>query len=122
YGLLSEVLEDYIAKKGKVSPKVEGRITVDKKTGDVVEPEPESQFTDISGHWAEKYIISVTDAGIFKGMTETTFEPQTKITRGMVVTTLGRLVVEDKNLAKASKDNIKFDDVDANEWYADYVL
>ncbi len=121
YGLLSEVLESYIAKKGKVSPEVEGRITV-AKNPETEKPAPESKFTDISGHWAEKYILSVTESGIFKGMTETTFEPQTKITRGMVVTTLGRLVVEEKDLAKASKDNIKFNDVDADAWYADYVL
>ena len=38
-------------------------------------------FTDISGHWGEKYIKNAYFAGFLKGRTETTFEPEGTLTR-----------------------------------------
>lgn len=43
------------------------------------------KFTDISGHWAEKYINEMAEAGVINGMTETTFVPDASVTRGQFV-------------------------------------
>lgn len=110
YPLLSEVLADYIREAGTVSPEVEGRITEGTK------PVDDEGFTDIVGHWAETYILSGVENGFFKGMTETTFEPETRITRGMIVTTLHRL--EDEPTAT---DPSSFPDVIAEDWYGPAV-
>lgn len=52
---------------------------------------PEYEFTDTVNHWAEKDIAYVVERGLFTGATDTTFSPNTTMTRGMFVTALGRL-------------------------------
>ncbi|RRD95204.1 S-layer homology domain-containing protein, partial [Bacillus licheniformis] len=49
------------------------------------------RFQDISGHPFEAAIRFAVANGIFKGTSETTFEPEKKLTRGMLVTILHRL-------------------------------
>lgn len=39
-------------------------------------------FTDVEGHWAEKYIRNGYFANIYSGRTETTFEPEGSVKRG----------------------------------------
>lgn len=48
-------------------------------------PSTGGRFTDIAGHWAEKYITEMADAGVINGMTETTFVPDAQVTRGQFV-------------------------------------
>ncbi|EHQ90652.1 S-layer homology domain-containing protein [Desulfosporosinus youngiae] len=48
-------------------------------------------FTDIAGHWAKEDIEFVVSRGLFSGTSNTTFSPNTAITRGMFVTALGRM-------------------------------
>lgn len=112
YPLLSEVLANYIEKQKVISPSVEGRITVGEKTSNV--PVVDPSFKDIQGHWAEKYILDVVNKGYFKGMSETTFEPNTSISRAMVVTTLARLEGEDK--PRELYENA-MPDVKIGDWY-----
>ena len=52
---------------------------------------PTAKFTDISSHWAKESIDYVVGRGLLSGTTETTFAPDTAMTRGMLVTALGRL-------------------------------
>lgn len=54
--------------------------------------------------------------GLFAGITPTTFEPNTSVTRGMFVTVLGRL-----HGAKGSKATTKFTDVKKSAYYSGYV-
>ncbi len=51
-------------------------------------------FTDITGHWAEEEILDAYYAGLFKGVTDTTFAPDRKMNRAMFVTTLYRMEQE----------------------------
>lgn len=52
-------------------------------------------FKDVpSNHWARKSIEYLNKNGIVNGMTKTTYEPNTQMTRGMVVTMLWRLAGE----------------------------
>ena len=74
-------------------------------------------FTDISGHWAKDNIVFAASRGLLSGTSETTFSPDTGMTRGMFVTALGRLAGVDP----ADYSTGKFTDVKADAYYAPYV-
>ena len=74
-------------------------------------------FTDISGHWAKSYIDYVVNKGLFNGMSDTTFAPNTKMSRAMFVTVLGRFCGVDE----AAYQGSSFYDVPAGKWYSAYV-
>ncbi len=119
YGMYTEVLEKYLSEHKDVNPKVEGRIVVQEKTGEKpVVPAAPNAFTDIKGHWAEKVILSATQKGLFKGVTETTFAPNSPITRGMLVSVLARLEGQDVKQTSANP----FTDVKAGDWYENAVI
>lgn len=59
----------------------------------------------------------VYENGLFKGVSDTEFAPETTMTRAMFVTVLGRLAGVDVMYFTGSS----FDDVVLNEWYAPYV-
>lgn len=73
-------------------------------------------FTDIDGHWAKTDILKAYHAGIFQGMTETTFAPQEKLNRAMFVTVLYRMAGE-----PAAEAGTDFTDVEENRYYTDAV-
>lgn len=52
-------------------------------------------FSDTKGHWAEDAISFVTARGMFSGTTETTFAPDSAMTRAMLCTVLARFDGED---------------------------
>lgn len=82
----------------------------------------QSGFADITGHWAAPSITYVVEKGLFNGTSQTTFEPDTNMTRGMYVTVLKRF-----GTAVDAKWNIpcdaprQFADIAADDWYADAV-
>lgn len=76
-----------------------------------------ASFTDISGHWAEKYINQAVDLGLFSGTTATTFSPDTEMSRAMFVTVLARY--SGKNID--SYTTAQFRDVASDAWYAHAV-
>lgn len=85
--------------------------------GALAEVIEEASFADIASHWAKDYIETVVARGLFNGTSETTFSPESSMTRGMFVTVLGRLAELDAN---ASGEN-KFQDVSSDAYYAPYV-
>ena len=59
----------------------------------------------------------VYENGLFKGTSDTTFEPEASMTRGMMVTVLGRLAgIDFSNYSGAS-----YDDVAISAYYAPYI-
>ena len=74
-------------------------------------------LTDIENHWAKDNILFVVSRGLLNGTSETTFSPNTGMTRGMFVTALGRLAGVDP----ADYQTGKFTDVKADAYYAPYV-
>ena len=74
-------------------------------------------FTDITGHWAADNILFAASRGLLSGTSDTTFSPDTGMTRGMFVTTLGRLA----GINPDSYQTGKFTDVKADAYYAPYV-
>ncbi|WP_180951076.1 S-layer homology domain-containing protein [Marasmitruncus massiliensis] len=71
---------------------------------------PSAKFTDISNHWAKEAIDYVVGRGLLSGTSETTFAPNSAMTRGMLVTALGRLAgVDTKAYATGSFTDVKAD-------------
>ena len=74
-------------------------------------------FTDVEqASWYGEAVQFVYEKGLFNGITETSFEPDTAMNRGMLVTVLYRM--EEK---PAVSGESKFTDVPAGIWYADAV-
>ena len=77
---------------------------------------PTQGFADVkSTDWHHLYVDFVVDQGLMKGTSATRFEPESPMTRAMLVTVLWRLEGSPSGYA-----NI-FTDVPANEWYAQSV-
>ncbi len=78
---------------------------------------PSAKFTDIGSHWAKESIDYVVGRGLLSGTSETTFAPDTAMTRGMLVTALGRLAgVDTKAYTTGS-----FTDVKADSTFRPYI-
>lgn len=78
---------------------------------------PAPAFADIQKHWAADNILFVASRGLLSGTGDTTFSPNTGMTRGMFVTALGRLAGINPDSYKTGK----FTDVKADAYYAPYV-
>ncbi|MDD4688691.1 MAG: InlB B-repeat-containing protein [Eubacteriales bacterium] len=77
----------------------------------------EDSFTDVNeGDWFYDAVTTVVENGLMNGITSTTFEPMTDVTRGMFVAVLHRLD-GDNNTTK----DIPFVDVKPDSYYADAV-
>ena len=84
-----------------------------------ISPEPwKNPFADIhEGQWFYNDVAFVHQNGLFVGTSAMIFDPHLPMTRGMVVTVLGRLAgIDIKEYGTAS-----FDDVNLSMWYAPYV-
>lgn len=77
---------------------------------------PETIFTDIkTDDWHYEYVKYVYDNNLMKG-TERGFEPESKMTRAMLVTVLYRMASP-----QTTSEIYNFDDVPYGEWYSDAV-
>ena len=74
-------------------------------------------FTDTSGHWAKEDIGFVASYGLLKGTSDTTFSPDTDMTRGMFITALGRLA----NTDVSGYEKSSFTDVKNDAYYMGYI-
>ncbi|WP_028828972.1 S-layer homology domain-containing protein [Proteocatella sphenisci] len=78
---------------------------------------PTAKFTDIGSHWARESIDYVVGRGLLSGTSDTTFSPSLAMTRGMLVTALGRLSEVDTKAYTISS----FTDVKSNSPYSPYI-
>lgn len=76
-----------------------------------------ARFTDIGTHWGKESIDYVVGRGLLSGTSDTTFAPDTAMTRGMLVTALGRLAGVD---VKAYTTN-SFTDVKTDSVFRPYI-
>ena len=76
---------------------------------------PGSRFTDMppAGNWAHNAIDFTVAHKLFAGMSDTTFEPNARLTRAMIVMILYRLEGEPAAAAESA-----FTDVRSGAWYA----
>ncbi len=72
-------------------------------------------FNDISGHWAENYILELQSYGIINGYENNEFRPDNKVTRAEVCAIINRVL---KNTEKITKINTEanYNDVDSSHW------
>lgn len=73
-------------------------------------------FADTSSHWATDAVAFVTSHGLFNGVSDADFSPNSPMTRSMLATVLNRLENEAKPV-----DNKQFSDVEPGSYYADAV-
>ncbi len=78
-------------------------------------------FTDIEGHWGLSYISYVVEKELMNGVTQSSFSPNSPLTRGMFVTILGRFAKVDKEAWKWNYDGPLFLDVPEESYYAPYI-
>jgi len=78
---------------------------------------PTAKFTDISTHWAKEAIDYVSGRGLLSGTSDTAFSPNSAMTRGMLVTALGRLAGVD---TKAYTTN-SFTDINTDSVFRPYI-
>ncbi|AVM69160.1 hypothetical protein C3V36_07840 [Lachnospiraceae bacterium oral taxon 500] len=78
---------------------------------------PSERFDDTKNHWAKDYIDYVAGRGLITGSTENTFSPNEKMTRGMLVTALGRLA----GVNSKDYDTNSFSDVQKDSTYRPYI-
>ena len=81
------------------------------------EKESVERFSDTEEHWAKDAINFVVEKGIFAGVSDTEFGPDTKVSRGMLVTVFGRMA----GVSETMYRNSKFKDVSQDDYFASFV-
>ncbi len=95
--------------------KKEGALVIDKEPLPDVEEKIEVNFADVEGHWGKDYIVPLAEKGIIKGKSETTFEPDSNITRAEFLTLALNVAGIEATAGEA------YADVDAGAWFANTV-
>lgn len=75
-------------------------------------------FIDIGGHWAESYITSLAEQGVINGITPTTFEPDSNLTRAQFLTLLSKI---DPKESLTVQNISNFNDVKQSDWFCQAV-
>jgi len=78
--------------------------------------ETASVFSDIKGHWGEKYITECFNQGIIKGYNDNSFRPEASISRAETAALIQRV------FCIADGASNKFVDINDNAWYRGCVL
>ncbi len=74
-------------------------------------------YNDVApSDWFSASVNYATEKGYFSGVSDTEFEPYTNITRGMLITVIGRMAQ-----AKPENTDMTYTDVDKNMYYAPYI-
>ena len=74
-----------------------------------------SNFTDVNGHWSEAHIDYWTDKGSVSGYDDSTFKPDSSITRAEVAQML-------MNIFQLTGEGNGFTDVNPTDWYYAAVM
>ncbi|WP_072469794.1 S-layer homology domain-containing protein [Urinicoccus massiliensis] len=110
-----DIITATFKKLGELTEAEKKEILEKKKLG-VQESVGNKHYTDVDGHWAEKAIDYVTEKGYFYGIGNKKFGPNTHMTRGMMITILGRM-----DGVKDHPTNTSFKDIKASDFYAAHV-
>lgn len=80
-------------------------------------------FDDVAGHWANQNgaIPFVFENGIMNGTSNTTFAPNTYMSRAMAVATLFRIHSGGESADANADSETPFSDVPASAWFAPYI-
>ncbi|WP_248930534.1 FN3 associated domain-containing protein [Paenibacillus hamazuiensis] len=78
----------------------------------------ETVLSDVSGHWAEKYVDAFTKAGYVEGFPDGTFQPDSRITRAQAVVLVNRIIGKQKQ----QDVQPKFSDLPPTHWAFEDVM
>ena len=82
------------------------------------EYEGDDLFTDIAGHWANKYINRAAILGLINGKGDGTFDPNANITRAEAMAIMNRTLGRKPNADHMLPNMITWEDnLDASKWY-----
>jgi len=81
-----------------------------------------SKFTDIFGHWAEKYITSSEIKGWIKGYPDLTFKPEQDITRAEAMTLINNVLERAVPEENIHPDAMFWPDSTSDKWYFEAVM
>ena len=110
---LSAEAEEYLLGIGLTADEVDALYIA--LGGEIVE----NPFTDVAEDaWYHDYVIAAYNAGLINGMGEGKFEPETNMTRAMLVTILYRA----EGTPSVEGLENPFTDVPAEQWYTDAVI
>ncbi len=104
------VIENVYDDKGYLHFEAEGTVSFTILDNYVPSQKPENApnpFGDIENHWAKDFILEAYRAGLFSGITDDTFEPDTVITRGMMIAVLYRMSGEEAEKSESFTDVAK---------------
>ena len=87
---------------------------------DIIVPDT-NQFSDISGHWAEKAILAAANGAYWiSGYSDGTFKPDNYITRAEAMTIINKMLVR---YGDTTAENVTaWPDVSAADWYYSQVI
>lgn len=89
---------------------------------DKLNEQPNTLFSDISGHWAEKYIVSAANKGWIKGYPDGTFKPNQYITRAEAMAFINSVLNRKVHNNDIHKDAKKWPDIAPTNWYYSDVM
>ncbi len=89
---------------------------------DALELQNTTKFTDIFGHWAEKYITSSENKGWIKGYPDMTFKPEQDITRAEAMTLINNVLERAVPAENIHPDAIFWPDMQESDWYYEAVM
>ena len=79
---------------------------------------PVFPFGDVAqDRWSYPYVKTLTDRGVVQGVSETAFAPEGQLTRGQLVTLLGRMA----EVPAAQYPHCAFEDVADDAYYAPFI-
>ncbi len=81
-----------------------------------------SKFTDIFGHWAEKYITSSEIKGWIKGYPDMTFKPEKDITRAEAMTLINNVLERAVPEENIHPNAMFWPDMESDDWYYEAVM
>jgi hypothetical protein len=81
-----------------------------------------SEFKDIFGHWAEKYITSSEIKGWIKGYPDLTFKPEQDITRAEAMTLINNVLERKVPEENIHPDAMFWPDMKSDDWYFEAVM
>jgi hypothetical protein len=81
-----------------------------------------SKFTDIAGHWAERFINSSEVKGWIKGYEDNTFKPDQDITRAEAITLINKVLGREVKKENIHTDAMLWSDNPETEWYYDEMM
>ena len=81
-----------------------------------------TRFTDVVGHWAEKYVTSSEIKGWVAGYPDLTFRPEQDITRAEAMTLINNVLERAVPEENIHPDAIFWPDMTGDDWYYEAVM